>query len=620
MLMNYRYFIDLLRVLFGCVLCVWLAPPLLAQCLQGAGTSVVALMRPTSAFPLDDEGRSSEIAFVGFQFPIGDSTYSHFVVESNGEVYLTNGMGVVAPAQYGISSLAEMRGGMGASPRVMAISGDLQAGLPMVSWDILVDDAVSNQVKITWSGVRVFATAATFTVSVTLFATGSLKCDYSAGDFSDIGWSMHAGISAGNAVGNGLEQSVTLVDGADSGSLPLLFQNDWQPFGLNNKSLIFAPNGNGGYSVSVFCGLASHEIYGEGCYDEGRESIYQHFTDAAQASIALSGNSLVLSPNGDGYGVHWVPDSASSLYVPPTASAIALPVGNDGQVTFPLSTPFVVSAGVVNELTIQGNGIIGFGPGPVGPLVENWLPQPSRMMASAHGGIYCWHAYNADEGGSVFIEDHGGITCITFLDVESFPLTISNPSTFQVQFHHATGAMTLVFVHVDSDNSMILNSYPQDHVIGFTPPGESIDPGGVVFSMQLPVTTTVDIRSLELTASPIPLSTSATGSTVTYTTECVPESQFGSGIAIGMIAFSPATVSGLSLTALGAPGCVAHVGPVFHWEAFVGLLGAQQVSIALPPGVPSGVRVYAQAVAFSVGVNSAGIITSNAVASEIGWN
>ena len=271
MLLNHRCFVDLSRVLFGCMLCVLLSPALPAQCLQGAGVSVVALMRPTSAFALDDEGRSSEIAFVGFQFPIGDITYSHFVVESNGEVYLTNGMGVVAPAQYGVSSLAEMRGGIGASPRLMAISGDLQAGLPLASWDILVDDSVSNQVKITWSGVRVFATSATFTVSVTLFVTGSVKCDYSAGDFSDVGWGMHAGISAGDAVGNGLEHSVTLVNGADSGSLPLLFQSDWQPFGLDNKSLAFAPNGNGGYLVSVSCGLASHESYGAGCYDEGRE-------------------------------------------------------------------------------------------------------------------------------------------------------------------------------------------------------------------------------------------------------------------------------------------------------------------------------------------------------------
>ena len=620
MILSYRYFVYLSRVLIGCMLCVLLAPAVLAQCLTGSGVSVVASMRPTSAFSLDDEGRSSEIGFVGFQFPIGDRSYSHFVVESNGEVYLTNGMGLVGPAQYGVSSLAEMRGAIGASPRLMAISGDLQAGLPLASWDILVDDTVSNQVKVTWSGVRVFATSATFTVSITLFATGSLQCDYSAGDFMDVGWSMHSGISAGNAVGNGLEQSAMLVGGADSGSLPLLFQNVWQPFDLANKSLVLAPNGHGGYCASVSCGLASHESYGEGCYDEGRASIYQHFTDAAHASSALSGNSMTLSPNGDGYAVNWLPNSASLLYVSPTPSAVALPVGNDGQVTHPLSTPFMMPTGVVSELTIQGNGIIGFGSGPVGPFMQSWLPEPSRMMASTHGGIYCWHAYNVDEGGDVFIEDHGGITCVTFLDVESFPLTISNPSTFQVQFHHATGRMVLVFVHVDSDNSMIWNSYPQDHLIGFTPPGESIDPGGIVFSMHLPVTTTVDIRSLSMTASPIPVSSPFTGTTVTYTTEYVPELQLGSGLVVGVIAFSAATVPALSLFPLGAPGCMAHLGPIVHLEAFVGMLSTQSVHIVLPVGVPSGVRMYAQAVAFSLGVNSAGMITSNAVASEIDRN
>ena len=329
---------------------------------------------------------------------------------------------------------------------------------------------------------------------------------------------------------------------------------------------------------------------------------------------------MVLLPCGDGYTLHWIPNSASLLYVAPGASAVALPVGNDGQVTHPLSTPFVMPMGVVNELTVQGNGIIGFGSGPVGPLVQNWLPEPSRMMAGAHGGIYCWHAYNAEEGGEVLIEDHDGITCVTFLDVESFPLSISNPSTFQVQFHHATGAMALVFVHVDSDNSMIWNSYPQDHLVGFTPQGESIDPGGVVFSMQLPVTTTVDIRSLSMTASPVPVSSPINGSTVTYTIEYVPELQLGNGVVVGMIAYSAATVPSLSLASLGAPGCVAHVGSMIHLETFTGLQGAQRVPLVLPPGVPSGVRLYAQAVAFSMGVNSAGMITSNAVASEISWN
>jgi hypothetical protein len=616
---NHRSLIDRFA-LRQALLIALLTAAMTAQCLQAPGTSIVSLMAATSALSVDDESRSPDIAFTGFTFPIGGSNYTHFVVESNGEVYLTDGTGVVDPAQFGVSTLAELRGIAGASPRVMAVSGDLVGSIGAPTWDIRVDESQFGQVQITWVGVRTWFSWPTFSMSVTLFSSGDVQLDYGDGDFHRVAWGYHAGISAGNAVGTGLEVSADFSGDTDSGPLPLLFESHWQAFDLRDRSVLLTPNGNGGFASSVTCGLAYHESYGEGCYGVGHESFYQHFTDAAVAASTLTGHALIMTPIPDGFGTVWLPSTAVLLYLPPTAAAVAMPVGNDGQVTQALSSPFPLPNAQVTELTVQGNGIIGFGPGPIGPFSQNWLPQPERMMAGTHGGVYCWHAYNADEGGEVWFEDFGGISCVTFLAVENFPLTISNPSTFQIQFHHATGEIFFVFVNIDSDNTLILASYPQDHIIGYTPPGPSVDPGGVDFVAQLPMSTMPDVNPLLLRASPDPISSAAIGSTVVYTVSNALEWGPGIGTAAGVVALSLVSTPPFDLAVLGAPGCSVHVGALGLALSFAGALGTQNVALVLPPGLPLGTVVYAQAASLSLGVNAADMITSNAVASVISVN
>lgn len=593
---------------------------LAAQCNPVAGYSIVPLLAPTTALAIDDEGRSADLALLGFTFPIGGSSYSHFVVETNGEVYLTNGSGVVDPAQFGVSTLSELRGGAGASPRVMALSGDLEAGLGQANWDILVDDTTSGQVTITWTGVRAYFAWQHFQMSVTLYSTGAVQFAYGEGDFRAIAFGYVAGISAGDAIGTGVEAASDLNGAADSGALPLLFQSDWQPFDLTDHSILVWPNGLGGYSTTVTCGLARHLSFGDGCYDVGRESCYQHFTDAAVAAVVLTGNGMVLAPSNDGMVAVWLPNAASALYVPPSSAAVVLPVGNDGQVTRAFSLPFPLPQGQVHELTVQGNGILGFGPGPVGPQWQNYLPEPARMLAGSHGGIYCWHAYNADEGGDVWWEELGGVTYVTFLDVENFPLTTSNPSTFQVQFHHATGEVFLAFVHIDSDNSLIYGSHPQDHLIGYTPPGASIDPGGVDFAVQAVVATMPDVRALRLHASPDAISTAGAGSSVTYGVEHALPANAGGAAVIGVVALATAWTAAMELSALGAAGCWAQFASPAITSAFAGPLGPQAVVLSLPPGIPPGTCLYAQAASFALGSNPLGIITSNAIETVVSIN
>lgn len=597
---------------------VLLATTASAQCFSATGTSIVPMMAPTSIYTVDDEGRSSDIPF-GFPFVLGGTTWTHFTVESNGEIYLTDGTGPVGATLFGLTSLNAVRGVAGDSPRICAFGSDLQAATSS-TWDVLVDSSVSGEVKVSWVGMRHYLGNEDFSMSVTMRAGGLVEFNY-AGNFGTPGFADFAAVSAGNAVGSSTTPASDLDMNADSGSIELLYESTWAGgFDLNGKSILILTNGNGGLSSQTICGTAQHNDVGEGCVGVGRESFYQHFTDAGVAATTLTGNVINMARNADGYTASWIPGIASALYVAPTANATNLPVLNDGEFTYTSAAGFPIPGGTVNSLTVTGNGVVAFGPGPAEPVNENWVPDPVTMLAGSHGGVYFWHAYNEEENGDVWAEELNGVLYITFQDVENFPLGVANPSTWQLQIDQNTGDMYMVFVTIDSDNSPIFGFWPQDHLIGFTPPGVSVDPGPVDLATGLPVTTQPDIEALALGASPVPISTPLGGSTVTYTVDNMRELTPGSGVVAGVVAFS-LTPSSLDLTPLGAPGCFAYVGTLDVTLPVIGALGQpQSAQLVLPPGLPNGTLLYAQAACLAGGVNAFGLVTSNGIESTIGEN
>ena len=77
----------------------------------------------------------------------------------------------------------------------------------------------------------------------------------------------------------------------------------------------------------------------------------------------------------------------------------------------------------------------------------------------------------------------------------------------------------------------------------------------------------------------------------------------------------------LDLTGVGAPGCFAYVGGLDLTLPFVGPVGQPHTaSLQLPPGLPQGLMIYAQAACLSDGVNAFGILTSNGIESRVGAN
>ncbi|HIE69585.1 MAG TPA: hypothetical protein EYP98_05145 [Planctomycetes bacterium] len=131
-----------------------------------------------------------------------------------------------------------------------------------------------------------------------------------------------------------------------------------------------------------------------------------------------------------------------------------------------------------------------------------------------------------------------------------------------------------------------------------------------------------NVEALALSASGAPISTPATGSTVTYTTDNLVE--LGGGVYVGLNIISLGQVpGGLDLGFLGAAGCSAYVQSLDLSDAMVGVTSTQSVTFAVPSGLPSGFEIYVQSICLVTpnslpnGQNAFGMTTSNGVRTHI---
>ena len=369
---------------------------------------------------------------------------------------------------------------------------------------------------------------------------------------------------------------------------------------------------------------AFHAPYGTGCHEAARESYYAFCSDAAVAAIALTGRSLTLTPNGDGFAASW----NGGGFRAPSAAAVALPPSDDGQVAVSLAQPFPVPGGAVATLWVHSNGIVATGPGIDGGSwntpPNDFTPSPSFRNAP-DTAFFAWHDWNpAEPGSGRIVVEHVAIAgepvlCVTWHDVENFPARVLNRGTFQFQFGLGTGRVTYVWVAVDA---MSTSPFGTAHLVGYSPGGPSLDPGA------LPVgaawTSMPDFRALSLAASPPPVSTAAAGTTVRYDFDNVPEAVALSTVRLGYLLLSFTPAPGIDLAFLGAPGCAAYVAAIDLSFVIGGTSAALSLDLHFPAGLPPGLDVFAQAIALlppqQLGAdhNSLGLITSNGVHSHVG--
>ena len=358
--------------------------------------------------------------------------------------------------------------------------------------------------------------------------------------------------------------------------------------------------------------IAPNTTVGQGCVNIAN-SFYEFFATAAPAATTLSGNSLMLIPNGSGgYAGAWMPGSAAALYVTPVTPT-TLTTGDDGTAAFALTSPFPTPQGPQSSLLVSGNAIVAWGGTTMDyPGTNSFTPTAAGFLNSTLGGVYSWHDYNAAETGSgpVQSEEIGNVAYVTFNGVESYSTpAVLNPSTLQFQFDKSTGNITIVWVSVDSNTTSTFGSM---HLVGVTSPGASIDPGSVSLATATLSTTNPEVSALALTPSNRPVQ-GAGPTTWDLVTSNIPATTV---LGVDLFGLADPNILDLSLFGLGKPGCQlrASLDVVNAWFS-TGT--THNYSLAIPPS-PSlnNFVLYTQSVC--LGATFADNLTSNGVRGLIG--
>jgi hypothetical protein len=274
----------------------------------------------------------------------------------------------------------------------------------------------------------------------------------------------------------------------------------------------------------------------------------------------------------------------------------------------------------VTTLYIAANGIVSMATNPEG---GNYVPDAQGFLDCPVMAFWSWHDFNPGESGSGPVNYHeavvGGATIayVTWNGVENYPGGTLNPSTMQFQLNLTTGDVKWVWVTMDGSTA---SPYGSGHLFGWSPAGPSTNPGSVTLATLPPfVTSSTQIVGLALSASPAPISTTTSGTVVTYTTTNM-RPLAGTGPYVGLNILSLGQVpGGLDLGIIGAPGCSSYVTALDLTQAMVGLTSTNTVTFAIPSGVPAGFQLFSQSVnlippnSLPNGQNAFGLLTSNGV-------
>jgi hypothetical protein len=567
---------------------------------------------------------------MNISFPMAGGPYTHCVVNGNGAIYLTTGGAAVDANGMHSGSVARLRGIAGASPRIAPFWSDLVTTAPASF--IATDASVPGRFAVTWVSANEWLQLPTKSFSAELFSNGTVRFAYSAGMAVEA-FDAVVGVSIGNAVADPGASNLSAGANSATGILYEVFDPFAAPFDLPGHSITLTPSG-AGWQATKSCEPANHSSYGQGCYSVASESFYQHFATAAAASAALSGQSMRIVPTANGYSATW----GGGSYVAPPGGAVTLALGDDDQVSFSPSLPLPVPGGTAPTLWVHANGFVSTGAGndaPYGPAVwnppslEDFAPSASFRNAPATA-FWSWHDMNPTEGlGRVkrheAVVGPDTILYVTWDAVESYPLAVSNPSTFQFQFNLSTGAVTWVWQNITSVGSGNPD-FPEDHVVGYSPGGASFDTGSVTLSSALPLVTSPDLRPLTLTAAPEPVfSLGGSSVPVTWQIDNVRDlSPPLPDVYLLVLVASLGQGIGIDLGAIGfdAPGCPLHLASLDVVLQVAATGPTAQLTIAVPQPLSPGDVFYFQALNFLIpnslpnGQNGLGLTVSNGLRSH----
>jgi hypothetical protein len=294
---------------------------------------------------------------------------------------------------------------------------------------------------------------------------------------------------------------------------------------------------------------------------------------------------------------------------------VVLPAGTFNPVGT-LSTPTAValtddSQAAVGTLglTVGSNGWIALGAG----NSNAFTPTVAAMLANPSTGFYSWHDMNPAAAGSgqVQYEEAGPLAVVTYDGVFNFGGTTAgtDDNFIQYQYNSVTGDVVLAFGNLSTGGNGWL--------VGTSPGGASLDPGGVDWSTGGPFFTSAgDVSPLSLTATSGRPVQGPAAAQVSCTTDNIPASAI---IHVGWIG---ETFPGTSLGIVGLPNsCTLNVGLDIIVDAQV-ITGSSITWNALNlPALPpdfSGYTFGAQSAVFDLGIVNNNTRVSNGLQYVVG--
>lgn len=536
---------------------------------------------------------------IGFPFVFDGVTYTDIHVSTNGFVYLANASTTVPTNSLcctgNTASLVAST-----NPIIAPLWNDLNM-LAANGANVFVNSSATACI-VTWDEAVEFGDTVMFDLQLQLLATGEIRFTYDGNTLIRTGGDCLVGCSPGNnaAVPGASDFSAPGVTGATTAFE--LFSNTAAQFDLAGQSVLLTPAGPTFVHVPSAC-RAAHRLYGSGCVPQ-YASIYEWFTTTP--SIDLSNTSFTMLLAGNTYVV--IP-SATPLMTP-SGTAINLNLTDDSETTVTLSAPFNHPGGSTTTLNVCSNGHVSTASN---GAAFDYTPTPAELLNWTNATWAVWRDMIPNTTANVWFEEIGGVAYITWLNVVGYVGTSAGttPSTFQLQFHLATGNVEFVFGSLDTV-SVSTWTGGEGWIVGYSTGGASLDPGSTDLSTGLPVTLPgVDQLPLGLSAAGLP----TFGSTVSYDVGAIPAGTPFGAVLLGFTKYDP----GIDLTSIGMAGCRQYTDGLATL-LFVAPVGTASVPFNVPTGTGFlGFSLFAQAVSFSPPATVLGAIASNGVETTIGY-
>ena len=329
--------------------------------------------------------------------------------------------------------------------------------------------------------------------------------------------------------------------------------------------------------------------YGKACYDTSR-SFYEVFT--APTSFDLANRSMQALFAGD----HYVFTSGGA-WVPPSANAQTLLLGDDAETSVALASAFPYVGGTTGALAVCSNGFVsastGNGTGDQ-PNPSVWLASPQPRWGNVHD-------YNPTMPGSgqVKFEEVAGIAYITWDGVYDHNVTTSTTGNrLQLQFDTASGNVTYVW--------QAITGFGNGHLVGYAAGGAVRDLGNFDITAGL-AAGAFETGAFDLFGPKLSSARPRLGTTISLDTNDMPTTAFLGALILGLTEFP----AGVPLAGLGLPDCSAFTSVDVLVTMFpVAGSASQPLTIPANPSLAQAV-VLSQSLVLVPGVNAFGGMVSN---------